>query len=347
MRVNKFLADRILETEICSLSDFEKTACFYRDKIIATGKMVLPTEQFSNLMMNHLVNCFDKSLFKIEPDLLFPESPTYSALALSTLQDVCTSAAIMILRNFKESSARFVFATDFFSELHNTSLVGARYSDLVVGAGTIKLPYTLTDHLGDEFDEFMYFIGTVQDYFRVKDDDPEWLEYQSTRDHCKEKYMFSLAWKDSSKAWNYTAHYCTDPKTTIKEMFKDSVFKGTYLNKDNTPNISEMIESDGYQDHIRSMFNCLIYLKSGDPDLRKMKNEIKRKSPESSKIIRKDKDLSEHDFTVVGFGFKKNPNYSQEFYYQSPYWARRGLAKVWTWCKGSLKKRKDLVDVEC
>ena len=344
MRVHKFLADIILESGSWRLSEFEKSTCDYKNKMISTGKVVLPSETFGNRMLNHIIQSFGSAFYKYDT-ALFPKYPEYSRLVLSTLQDVCTAAAIMILRKFKDCSNRFVFSNEFFSELHKTSLTGARYSDLIVGSGAIKLPYMLTDHLGDDFDEFMYFVGTVEDYFNVNPNDssPEWLKYRSTRDHCKEKYMFSLAWKDSSKAWNYTAHYCTDPNTSVKEMFKDSVFKGIYLNKDDGgPNFTETIEEDGYQDHIRSMFNCLIYLKSGDPDLREMKNEIKRKSPGSSKIIRKDKDLTEHDFTVVGFGFKKSPNYTKEFYYQPPYWARRGLAKVWTWCKGSLKKRKDL-----
>ncbi len=343
MRVHKFLADIILETRIWSLDEFEKDTSAYKNKIISTGVVTLPSETFNNSMLNHLVNSFSRVFYKFKAGLLLPDHPAYSRLVESTLLDVCTSAAIMILRRFKASPKRFVFSNDFFAELHKTSLIGARYSDLTSGAGAVKLPYKLTDHLGDEFDEFMFYIGTVEDYFSVNPDNPssDWLEYRKSRDHCKEKFMFSLAWKDSSKAWNYTAHYCTDVNTSIKEMFKDSVFKATYLDKnDGTPNISNEIEADGYQDHIRSMFNCLIYLKSGDPDLREMKNEIRRKSPGSSKILRKDKVLTEHDFTVVGFGFKKSPNYTKEFYYQPPYWARRGLAKVWTWCKGSLKKRK-------
>lgn len=343
MRVHKFLADMILESDSLTLDQLEAISSGYVDRMRSSGVMVLPSEGFSSIMLNHLVHGFKNCLYRTSKDgLIFPDHPIYSDMVQHTIGDACTSAAIMVLRKFEESGERFVFSKEFFSELQQTSLVGARYSDLVSGAGTIKLPFKLKDHIGDEFDEFMYFIGNVNDYFGVRDDDPEWQDYSSGRDHCKEKYMFSLAWKDSSKAWNYTAHYCTDLNTPIKSMFKDSVFKAVYLNDDNTPNIHEEIEEDGYLDHIRSLFNCLIYLKSGDPDLRTMRNEIKRKSPGSTKIVRKDKDLTPYDFTVVGFGFKKSPNYSKEFYYQSPYWARRGLAKIWTWCKGSLKRRKDV-----
>ncbi len=344
MRVNQFLSDKILESKCLSLGQLEMMTKKYVDEQdirMRSGKSVCPPDDLGMQVIIHMLAFVKDGFFK-DSDFRFKDHPTYSSLARTTMQDACTGACVMILRKCRESKNRFVFANEFFNELHDTSLIDARYSDLVSGAGTIKLPFKLKDLFGDGFDEFSYYIGDVLDYFGVDSGCSDWKEYSVDRDHCKEKYMFSLCWRDSRKAWNYTSHYCTDPNTTIKEMFKNSKFKSAFIDSNDNVVISEKIQEDGYEPHIKSMFNCLLYLKSGDPDLRAMRNEITYRTPTSTKIIRKDKDLSKHEFTVVGFGYKKSPIYSKEFYYQPPHWARRGLAKVWTWCKGSLKRRKQM-----
>jgi hypothetical protein len=97
-------------------------------------------------------------------------------------------------------------------------------------------------------------------------------------------------------------------------------------------------KDDLYDNLIGKLINLLVYLSTGNPDIRKFKNTIRRKSPTSTKAIRADKDLSETEFELVGYGWKKDPNYLSSSWYCRPYWATRHVGP-----KGSQQTKLVLV----
>jgi hypothetical protein len=64
---------------------------------------------------------------------------------------------------------------------------------------------------------------------------------------------------------------------------------------------------DTKYDHSLLFFimKCLVYINSGNPDLREMRNPIRYKSPTSQTAVREHKQFSIPPFNVVGFNWKK------------------------------------------
>ena len=115
-----------------------------------------------------------------------------------------------------------------------------------------------------------------------------------------------------------------DETTLVKDVFKNNLITYRTVGAGATlPTCEERIADDGYFHYVSILCNLLAYLNSGSPDIRDYRNEIRYKSPTSSKIVRADKDLSLENINLVGYTWKKDPLYQKESWYQKPHWARR------------------------
>lgn len=68
----------------------------------------------------------------------------------------------------------------------------------------------------------------------------------------------------------------------------------------------------------RYLLNCLIYIHSGDPDLREYQKPTPDPGQRARQFRRRTVDKSTVDMTLVGFNYMKNPTYSAEM------WGRKG-----------------------
>lgn len=333
MRVRKFLPDLLKESDD-TVAGLEKEAT----KFLVTN--TLTTVDFTNRLGSFLVK--NVGVMGAYGDgVKIPDAPNVSMLCSILVKDTGVRNFLGNLQHAYRAKKydRFVFCKDFFNELKDTKLDKIKTGDIIQGCGSVRLPYKITDDIdGAGFDEFMYTNMLMREFY-APDDDALWERIKADDPIATDDGMiWNITWMDSEGAHNYSSHGYTAKDQLILPYFKNTEFKLMDLAGQG---LQKIRQEDGYAPHIKAIFNCLAYLKSGDPDLRDTKNEIRYQSSGSTKPVRKDKELSRHNFDLVGYNFKKNPLYTKEFFYQPAYYARRGEAKKVTWCKGSLKRRKD------
>jgi hypothetical protein len=239
----------------------------------------------------------------------------------------------------------FKISDDFFDIFSKVSLGNIQANALPDDmCGYCILPRKIEDQSGDSYDGFYFYSGPGEKYLGAEGKDwTKMMNGLSDREIQNVNRVLNLAWLDSKGHLNY----CTMPfngEELLKDVFVNTKFVLRRPVSDELMEIHQEMQDDGFLPHIRIMCNLLIYLNSGNPDLRSYRNEIKYQSPTSQTPVKKDKSLSQMEFTLVGFGFKKNPLYSKEFFVQPPYWAHRlhgpgRTLKKYMLVKGSLKKR--------
>jgi len=331
LRIPKFYPERLKELSD-SLPDLEKLAKGY----VLNNQA--PKLSYIDRLSRYVAQNMKPAMTFY--DIEFPEAPYFAKLASAAMQDTALKNMILnIYHTFKTKKLkRYVFCRDFFNELKDTKLDKIKPGDLVQGCGAVRFPFDVQDDIdGASFSEFVFSVMPVREFYNLQNEPDMWAKMKFNDKLTDDALMWNITWIDSNGAHNYSTQPFEGDAKSVQDFFIDSEFKLRGLNADT----QKIYQEDGYSLHIKAIFNCLAYLKSGDPDLRKDKNVIEYKSPHSTKPLRKDKGLSTEEFELVGYTFKKNPLYTQEFYYQPAYYARRGDAKVWTWCKGSLKRRKD------
>jgi hypothetical protein len=93
--------------------------------------------------------------------------------------------------------------------------------------------------------------------------------------------------------------------------------------------------SDSLKSFARYIFNIILYIYSGEPDLRLLKGKVSKKKPKDlKKWHRKHRDMSQVDVTLVGFNFKKPKQYTVDgtivtgHWRWQPYGPERQLVKL-------------------
>jgi hypothetical protein len=74
---------------------------------------------------------------------------------------------------------------------------------------------------------------------------------------------------------------------------------------DSNRSFEESLSNCEQQDFVRFCFNLLLYIHSGDPDIREYRNQIKYQSNTSKTPVRAHKDLSQETIYLVGYNWKK------------------------------------------
>jgi len=73
--------------------------------------------------------------------------------------------------------------------------------------------------------------------------------------------------------------------------------------------------------------NLLVYLNSGQPDIRSFRNDITCRGGTGSKPVNKDRDLSTLAINLVGYSWKKDRQIHKDAWYVEPFfrWQRYGV----------------------
>jgi hypothetical protein len=339
MRIEKFLPEIIEEQKYNTEKESDK-----REMICDRLTYVLSEAALENNKVTRLLNIDLVSR-------MFQKQKTYSKIVEEFLKDFSTKAFFIAHAHWKINGKKlFKISEDFFSVFKSVSLGGIQTDALPKNVcGYCELPSVLKDDQGDTINGFYFFVGRGYEYLGHESHE-NWRKNMKGMDANEGDNVLALAWRCNNSDFFGYATQTFHGHESLKDIFKNSVY--TERHKLGAGQYKQSVVDDGFKEHIRVMCNLLIYLNSGNPDLRSYRNTITYQSPTSQTPVRKDKALSQSEITIVGFGYKKNPIYTKEYYVQPPYWAHRWIGegrteKKYMLVKGSLKKRSgDLMQNE-
>jgi hypothetical protein len=189
---------------------------------------------------------------------------------------------------------------DFFDDFRRVSLEKLQFRHLPKeNIGFVQLPYAVTDSEGIKFDHFWFYCGPTKPGVEQPIDRSVLCLGGINLDGVP--FSCVLTWPP-------------DDNTEVLPWFASA--PSTYQ----------------AQEGFRLFINLLAYLNSGQPDLRQFRNDIRYRSPNSTKPIRADSELSRSDIILIGF------NYLKEKVLREGTWQSRAHLG-WRWCGPG---RKDL-----
>jgi len=274
-------------------------------------------------------------------------------------RDVGTLAYASVLSKLKSpyiEKGFYSIAGDFFNDFVNVDMKKLRFSHLPADlAGTVRLPRTLTDPKHHYcFDEFIFHSGPGPYYskeaweiYRSKDIE-EGFEFDESLPTSAKHLTF--AWMDkkpSKEGYSYFKLVERYPGQTLEEAWKESS-KNAEKDIREKGGLGVALKDDCYIGLKKLLINTLVYINSGNPDLRPFKNRIRYDSV-TGKPKSQFQSLTEKEIQIVGYGWKKLPKYQKDSWYSSPHMGWRRCGKNWSevklcFIKGSMKKRKSLAD---
>jgi hypothetical protein len=249
---------------------------------------------------------------------------------LSSLIKEITSNDIMMLSFqitrlccFPEPAPSYVIGKDFFEDLAEIDISRVNFSFLPEKArGLIKFPKKLKDDgFSCEFDEIMFVIDDIKNIFA---DVPEKISNVASEIKTSGRFLGFARHTPNKKyrsldPWHMIIQIPLDNTVKIRDAFRWMDFK----NRKISPTTLEMItfskEGDHYHDCNRLILTTLVYILSGQPDLRDFKNPIRYQSLTSKTPVRADKGLSRVKINLVGYNWKKLPRYNQAVWNVRPF----------------------------
>lgn len=278
------------------------------------------------------------SVINADPNLLTALMP---AVQLIQSDDVfCMYAGALTGFHANPNSKTYLLGRDFFDVFRDTTLENVQFKHLPKNqCGYVEFPYPVKDDDGEEFSGFYFAcfhsvspdnpfpkINVKQDLVSMLDRNMVIIGYQTKNHTFGTLHGSALNTEDGENI-------------NIKNDFNKLATKTIWVG----PDAGNIKEKSSYTATSALLFNTLVYLNSGQPDLREFQNEFKKISPDSTKIVRADKDLSKLTVTLVGFSFKKESLRVCDGWYSRPHMAWRwygpGRSQLkWTLIAGSEKQ---------
>lgn len=245
-----------------------------------------------------------------------------------------------ILRSPKKNM--YVVAKDFFDDFKNVGLKNLTFDHLPKDfCGSIRFPYFLTDP--EKNHNFKEVVVTVKNELVLPGDlidevlggDKSLLNVDPIP---QRSLMF--AWYDLKPSVPGVSYF------RLCEEFKGQTLEEAWIassenERQRHPYEKPLDEDFSYK---KLLINMLVYIHTGKPDIRSFKNHIRydsvTKKPKSTFTY-----LTEKDVTLVGYNWKKPPNYSSNMWYSKPHlgWRWCGVGRTemrLVWVRGALKSRK-------
>jgi hypothetical protein len=208
----------------------------------------------------------------------------------------------------------YVVQKDFFSKFLKTKLDSVKFSDLPAYlTGYMKVPLPIIDEDGDEFNHIYFFIGDDKDFFPIKD----WrYGNPNAINHIK----------NDNEIWSSSEQLTSLPKgkriiqiVLLKEdpdlMTSETSVRtfGIRFPEDDSILISDLLNGKfdsesklGYPSYLRIVINLILYLSTGEPDIRDFRNKSKVPGEKKKSPIRTSDILSCLPIKLVGYNWKKN-----------------------------------------
>lgn len=229
-------------------------------------------------------------------------------ITINLLMDKATRRYFLLLLDYsmaEEGMAinNYHINEDFYNMIKDLDLRDLKPSDLPCDqVGYVSMP--IVDEDGHKYNGFYFKVGYKR--FRRPKEDPD----------CDKKSLIL------GSCGTYIRSSCIDIE---EDLPLESGFKKYKYTK----NILSKTEvTDGiYSNWHRGICNVLAYIASGNPDLRSFRNSINYRSPGSTKVVKKDRDLSILQWNLVGYGWKKDPIYNTALWKVSAHTRRQKVGK--------------------
>ncbi len=220
-----------------------------------------------------------------------------------------------------EGYKRYVFASDFFDVLQQVSVENVTYAMLPKElSAVIRFPSPISDTGDDHITEACISITSAATRRRLGSVGVK----SSDRD---DKLFLSVSWITVSGRNGHWLDFFPDDltrKVMDEEVRKQSSSPAnTSIFRNGVPSDDVDLPGKSYKKGdeklVDPIIRCLIYLCSGQPDLREFRNEIKYQSPTSRTPIKAHKELTEEVIYRVGFNWMKDPIYKTDAWSVKPY----------------------------
>jgi hypothetical protein len=228
----------------------------------------------------------------------------------------------------------YVLGKNFFDDLSDSDVGDVTVSVLPESfRGVLKFPKPLYDQDGYQFDEVMVVLDRADLVEKVVGitKGAVTLRERVLRGDDIDDYYLGMCWHAKGPVGLQPGE--SKPRAKI-----DAGYFSTFLPKDKSIKIAELFDrhqyrtlgahnigtldmifeasrsvlSDGYTKSMNSLFAALVYVLSGQPDLRFYKNPVRTQSPQSRTPIKADKHLSSAvDIHLVNYSWKKDPVYKK------------------------------------
>lgn len=255
-------------------------------------------------------------------DKSFVPDPKLQPILIQLLKsDEIFTNVVTTIAQHVERGHIYLVSKDFFDVFKETGLANVQFKHLPQDqAGYVELPYPIIDSDGDTLSGF-YFANRLHPGYR----------------------RLTVGWENDCGACG-AFHFAVEDNESGMDLIMEEKFNASGKEVHFTmPGFGPREEKSSYKPHMAVMINLLVYLASGQPDLRQFRNEIRTRTPTSTKPVRADSELSRSDITLVGFGYKKEAVRECEGWYSKPHmaWRRCGpnfSQLKWTFISGSEKK---------
>ena len=256
----------------------------------------------------------------------------------------------------------YVFAKEFFSLLMRAKIDNIRWSMLHDETNIVmRFPVPILDEDGDPIEEVAVMIKPRAQIEAL-------IGSPYTKKDGEGSRVMLAVWrcgKDQDSLGYLSQLIPDDRDATLLQTFRKRYIgvRGSemVMESDNPDDLSDYIQScfasgaglsrgvewkldvqSGIPPHVMAIFKCLIYLHSGDPDLRDEKNPIRYQSPTSKTPVRAHKEFSESPFSHVGFNWLKSPDYEAESWEVVPHlrFVSRGENQRFVLVRGHIRHRR-------
>jgi len=206
--------------------------------------------------------------------------------------------------------ANYIVAPDFFSVFRKVPLDHIDFSHLPSknSVGYIFLEMPIRDYEGTKYPHCYFACGNCQDLLGVPSHRDLYAgengESLKLGDKASDDvFVFNLISSAGIQRTGGT-QIPKDRSILIKDWFANAEDLHTTFDRDRLA-MSDMRGIGGYGAHLKDVVNLLVYLNSGQPDIRDFRNTIRYRGQGGLTPVNKDRDLSQLPLKLLGFSWKK------------------------------------------
>lgn len=251
------------------------------------------------------------------------DSEYFELFLAQTLYDLIFVESAMTLASVlygKLKPSYYVINKEFHAKFQKTKLANIRFKHLPKNqAGYIHLPTPVQDSDGTEFSDVYFFCGDDSDYFPIGDyrrggDD---ILKEKNRDYGSKILKITLLSEPSDESEmasqgeirDFSIRFPKDEERLIAEDIEQSkdIHTGNFEVQGDTLILDpeHKIKHHGYPNYIKAVINLLLYISSGEPDIREFKNKPLKLPGQRRQKVLKSETLSHLDLKIIGFSWKK------------------------------------------
>lgn len=201
---------------------------------------------------------------------------------------------------------RYVFAKEFFHVLQSVNVDNVTW-DMISKefSAAIRFPVPILDFEGDSIAEIVVCMTSQEKRLSI-------AHHGVIDSNNRGRNVLAISWTTEKGAVGHIIQNTPidESEKISKSWNKDITIFGQGIAAVNATIEARKNAKDFNQEFEATVLRCLIYIFSGEPDLREFKNDIRYQSPTSRTPVKAHKDLAEGVIYRVGFNWLKEANYT-------------------------------------